>query len=595
MSSQQNNNAGKSWKDKYLDSLDQQERQDKQFKTLLTLLNQAALRISMIAEGMDKNLDKQLVGMRGLLKGKTISAKELKTVVEALGGQVKRMDAIKTDRGQQVALAFNHLIAQLQQLRPDSDNKKALKAFQKVAKKRSVEIPFYPLLLKEFGELQQQVLQASASTTPRLSLWQRLTGGGDKANSTNAVQAELNQTEQTEQALGLAVEPEPEQKPDAAQALSLSNSAAEEVVPDLPRVGVDKSQSLEPGFAKINAAVCEILSELLQQIEPPAMALANYEKAVQQIEQGLNWYELVAVLEQVSIVIVSAFDRDQQAFENFLKQLNDRLASAYEIINSSQQSQGDSQQAQQLLQASMREQVAAMQDSVANADDLEQLKLEVSDRLDQVLSVMSKHQGSEQTREQNLSAQLNALVEQVKNMEQQSQQAEQQIEEQRQRALRDVLTQLPNREAYNQHLEQEYERWRRYQRPLSLVVCDIDHFKSINDSYGHQAGDKVLRIVARSIASRLRKSDFIARFGGEEFVVLMPETDQQAAYQVIDHLREAIAQCPFHFKEQPVTITLSFGVTEFSGEDKPDAAFARADKALYQAKHEGRNRVIVAS
>ncbi|WP_339668993.1 diguanylate cyclase [Dasania marina] len=597
MPTQSNNNAGKSWKDKYLDSLDQQERQDKQFKTLLSLLNQATLRISMIADGMDKGLDKQLLGMRGLLQAKSVSAKELKTVVEALGGQVKRMDAIKTDRGRQVALAFTALVAQLQQLKPDSDNNKALKAFQKVAKARSADLPFQPLLLKEFSELQQRVLADNANAAPSQSWWQRLRGGSGES-SAEPVQPESVAHEadgSAEPALGsggsgvgsAAVS-------GSEQALSLSVAAADEVVPDLPRVGVDKSQSLEPGFSRINTAVCEILMELLQQIEPPPMAVANHEKAMQQIEQGLNWYELVAVLEQISIVIVSAFDRDQQAFESFLQQLNDRLSSAYDIISSSQRSQGDSEHAQKLLQASMRVQVAAMQSSVVNVNDLEQLKLEVSDRLDKVLSVMNKHQSGEQTREQDVSSQLDALVEQVKSMELQSQQAQQQIEEQRQRALRDVLTQLPNREAYNLHLEQEFERWRRYQRPLTLVMCDIDHFKAINDSYGHQAGDKVLRIIARSIASRLRKSDFIARIGGEEFVVLMPETNQQAAYTVIDTVREAIAQCPFHFQEQPVTITLSFGITEFSDDDDSDAVFARADKALYQAKSQGRNRVIVA-
>ncbi len=146
--------------------------------------------------------------------------------------------------------------------------------------------------------------------------------------------------------------------------------------------------------------------------------------------------------------------------------------------------------------------------------------------------------------------------------------------------MRDVLTQLPNREAYQIHLTQEYDRWQRYRRPLSLVVCDIDHFKSVNDTFGHQAGDKVLRIIARSIASRLRKTDFIARIGGEEFVMLMPETNQQSAYQVIDNIRKAIAQCPFHFKEHPVAITLSLGVTEVDGDDKTDAAFAKDDKAI---------------
>lgn len=578
--------TGASWKDKYLDSLDQQERKDKQFKAMLTLLNQATLRMSMIAEGMDAGLDKQLAGMRSVLKASPVSAQELKMIVEALGGQVKRMDAIKTDRGQQLAKAFEGLIGQVKKFKPAGEDKKALKAFQKSVKAKSGATPYHTVLLSEYASLQKQILANTEVDINQPSLWQKMFSGKENLEGTTQ-SPEIEKSEAREQL-------EQPDLPEQALELADVDEIAEESVPDLPRVSIDKNQPPEPGFSKINAAVSEILTELLQQIEPPPMAQANHQKAVAQIEQGLNWYELVAVLEQVSIVIVSAFDRDQQAFESFLQQLNDRLAAAYQVINSSQQCQGDSQRANQILQASMREQVTAMQESVANADELEQLKLEVSDRLDKVLSAMNSHQNEEEQRGQDLSSQLNALVEQVKNMERESKEAEEKIEEQRQRALRDVLTQLPNREAYNIHLAQEFERWQRYKRPLSLVVCDIDHFKSINDTYGHQAGDKVLRIIARSIASRLRKTDFIARIGGEEFVVLMPETNADQAYGVIDKIREAIAKCPFHFKEKPVSITLSFGVTEFEGEDKPDAVFARSDKALYQAKQQGRNRVILA-
>ncbi|WP_101758709.1 GGDEF domain-containing protein [Oceanicoccus sp. KOV_DT_Chl] len=242
----------------------------------------------------------------------------------------------------------------------------------------------------------------------------------------------------------------------------------------------------------------------------------------------------------------------------------------------------------------MREQFSAIQQSVEAATELDQLKSAVSTRLEQVVALMDKHQSGEVLREQSLSEQLDALVARVKNMEADSAQAEERIEEQRQKALRDVLTQLPNREAYNQRLEQECERWQRYDRPLTMAVCDVDHFKRVNDTYGHLAGDKVLRIIAKTLRKRLRKTDFIARFGGEEFVVLMPETEQASALKVVEGVREAIASCPFHFKEKPVTITMSFGVSTFSGEDNGEAVFARCDKALYQAKEQGRNQSVVA-
>ena len=163
------------------------------------------------------------------------------------------------------------------------------------------------------------------------------------------------------------------------------------------------------------------------------------------------------------------------------------------------------------------------------------------------------------------------------------------LEEQRARLLRDSLTQLPNREAWDDRLGQEYLRWQRYQRPLALLVGDVDRFKHINDSYGHQAGDKVLRIIARTIAGRVRKTDFVARYGGEEFVFLLPETDEAAALSIAEALRQAVEQCPFHFREERLSITMSFGLSSFREGDSPSSVFERADRALYQAKQSGRN------
>src|SRR5690606_10215396 len=188
-----------------------------------------------------------------------------------------------------------------------------------------------------------------------------------------------------------------------------------------------------------------------------------------------------------------------------------------------------------------------------------------------------------------LTGQLDALRERVEQMEQASRDAQDKLDQQRQLALRDMLTQLPNRQAYQQRLEQETERWRRDGRPRSVAVCDIDHFKSINDSYGHQAGDKVLRIIARTLRQRLRQTDFVARYGGEEFVVLMPETSAEDALAVMDAVRMAVAQCPFHFREQRVAITLSAGIASFTPQSTAEQVFKRADQALYDAKRAGRN------
>ena len=122
-------------------------------------------------------------------------------------------------------------------------------------------------------------------------------------------------------------------------------------------------------------------------------------------------------------------------------------------------------------------------------------------------------------------------------------------------------------------------------------MADVDHFKHINDSYGHLAGDKVLKIISKELVSRLRDSDFVARYGGEEFVIIMPNTRPADAEYALNKVREAIAGIPFHFKERQLKITVSFGVTEAVADDGPESLFHRADSALYQAKADGRNRV----
>ena len=125
------------------------------------------------------------------------------------------------------------------------------------------------------------------------------------------------------------------------------------------------------------------------------------------------------------------------------------------------------------------------------------------------------------------------------------------------------------------------------------MVIDIDFFKRINDTFGHAAGDKVLKTVARVLQVNIRETDFISRYGGEEFVLIMPETNKDGGAQVAEKLRATIEKCPFHSNNQKVPVTISIGIAEFDGEDNAVTVFERADKALYAAKEGGRNQVKI--
>lgn len=164
-------------------------------------------------------------------------------------------------------------------------------------------------------------------------------------------------------------------------------------------------------------------------------------------------------------------------------------------------------------------------------------------------------------------------------------------------AIKDDLTGLHNRRYFMERLLEELERIKRYRgEPVSLILTDIDHFKNINDSYGHQKGDKVLIWFACLLAESLRRSDIVARYGGEEFAILLINTGKDKAVEVAEELREQIAQCSTDPAAAGLSVTASFGVATFEVDALSVEGFIeKADKALYLAKARGRNRVCAAS
>ena len=160
-------------------------------------------------------------------------------------------------------------------------------------------------------------------------------------------------------------------------------------------------------------------------------------------------------------------------------------------------------------------------------------------------------------------------------------------------AITDVLTGLHNRRYMEAHLKTLVEQALASGRPLSLLLVDIDHFKAINDSYGHDAGDNVLREFAVRFRRNTRGVDLACRLGGEEFVIVMPDTTTEAARQIGERLRDCVAADPFQAnRETCVHITASVGIASLVGSDTPDKLLKRADLSLYAAKREGRNRVV---
>ncbi|MFQ5560113.1 MAG: GGDEF domain-containing protein, partial [Nitrospinota bacterium] len=157
--------------------------------------------------------------------------------------------------------------------------------------------------------------------------------------------------------------------------------------------------------------------------------------------------------------------------------------------------------------------------------------------------------------------------------------------------MKDTLTRLYNRRAFDERIEEQLNRFKRYGEGFCLIFMDLDHFKRVNDTYGHVAGDIVLKTVASIAKESIRSMDFIGRYGGEEFVAIIEKTETVSGKKVAEKIRKSIGGHEFIYKNQKVDVQVSLGVTGSRGGDTPQSITERADSALYQAKERGRNQV----
>jgi len=181
----------------------------------------------------------------------------------------------------------------------------------------------------------------------------------------------------------------------------------------------------------------------------------------------------------------------------------------------------------------------------------------------------------------------------LKEVKERMNKLEEEIKKAKEKALYDGLTGAYTRAVFNDRIVKEVERAKREKKRLSLLMMDIDNFKKINDTYGHQMGDIVLKIIVSQMKKVIRDFDFLARYGGEEFVLILPETGDKLAKEVAERIRSKIEHTKFLYKGERIPVTISIGCAELKEDDSVESFIERADKALYEAKNSGRNRVVV--
>jgi diguanylate cyclase len=340
----------------------------------------------------------------------------------------------------------------------------------------------------------------------------------------------------------------------------------------------------------------EALLELLERLRWPSYLRMDVDQFIGRLIGTKNpseWQLVLADLVELVISMIGGVENGLRETERFLNALSEQLQTLGLFTVESIQGRRESMFGTEMLRQSVDTDVRSLTDSIRTAEDMSQIRDALLDRLSRITRSVAQFAAKEKNADDQLIQREQQMKDKLISLESEAKELKVQIREVHQQALRDALTGIPNRLAYEERIVYELDRWRRFQQPLVIAVWDVDDFKQVNDRHGHLAGDRALRMVAQTLARRVRHVDFLARFGGEEFVTLFIGSPAEAALKVTEQMRSMVEEMQFFSATERVPLTVSCGLTAFNSEDSEASAFARADKALYQAKKEGKNRCVL--
>ena len=603
------------WKDKYLDSLDETERKEKEWSELESLLHRSIARLAVAGYGVNPELDRKLDKLRKAVhRGKP--SRQLDELVQVVSDTAVRLKDPERSANQNPIGVLTTLLDGIDF--PVRVRKQVKRLKKQLAATDEFDDP--QKLLQQLIQLLREALEfnpgASSSAMTghyekdRPGLLARFLSSGprpadtpmgatskplkDEKSCTTDAWVLRRILERGELPKAFAAEVEAlQQQIDGENGSSDLSRLTDDVTGLLARC-MRGSHADTPTHNQLpELPLNQVLLELLVRLEVPEEMTTRLEALKTHLADEFQPDKLASTLESIAALVTDIrrdVQREREEIEQFLKRITDRLVLLDTNLQQAERSSQESLENGQDLGSTVREQVTQMRTSVAEATDLEHLKQTINLRLDAVQERMETYIVAEEHRILEADKRIKELATQLRDVEAGAKVLQNQIQRERAQAVRDGLTNLYNRLAYEERMQQEYVHWKRYRDPLSLLVIDVDHFKALNDTYGHLAGDKALKTLAKRLHQKVRETDFLARYGGEEFTIIMPRTKRDDGLKVAEKLREMVENCAFHFHTKPIRITISCGVAEFHDGDDPESVFRRGDDALYHAKRAGRNR-----
>ncbi len=352
-----------------------------------------------------------------------------------------------------------------------------------------------------------------------------------------------------------------------------------------------------PAASSLETSADSVMATLISRLSLFAGSEVGTEKIQADIQSFIDSGEWNSAIDEVIGSISTLFQdlkHEKIDLEQFIAGITEQLLQISHVLIAERENLDSNQQDTLSLHDLVQQGMETMRKDVSGSQNVGQLKSLVLQNISLIRDGVGGYFEQINARYDEANQSNQKLVRQLQKMETETQDLQGKLDENKKQLLYDALTGVHNRLAYDEHIVQELARWHRYQALFSYSILDIDHFKKINDEYGHNAGDKALKIVAGMIRKSARKSDLVFRIGGEEFVLILPNTSVDQANTMVDKIRRVIANSNIHFKQKTVQITLSAGITEARQDDNQELIYERADRALYQAKDAGRNCQIIA-
>lgn len=316
-----------------------------------------------------------------------------------------------------------------------------------------------------------------------------------------------------------------------------------------------------------------------------------------QIREGNSLDDFLKIRRDI-IALVSVYinniSSERELTAEFIKEIGKRLIELESYLIESLSFTINHDQANQEFNTLLEKQLGDLRNRVDFSKTLTELKETVVSRLEIINQALEDKRQKDKRHQNDADQKVTVLQQHLAEMKNKISTVNEQSKMLEQELLTDPLTGANNRRAYDRTIENEMSRYLRYKRPFSMLLLDVDHFKKINDTYGHAIGDKCLKEIIKRIKPALRDTDFLARYGGEEFIVILPETGGEIAKEAAERMRSIVENIEFLHKNELVKITISIGVTQVMPSDEnQETIFHRTDQALYKAKNSGRNRVVL--